>query len=216
MDGKRKFRKEASRAAERSQRSVVKSFLKPNWYDFTEEARRHREPVHLRRRANGQGIRVRGHLCWRRDGRSPTEDRSPPRSSSLGSGTRAPFCSEIYPHWLNHGGNRQANAALYRVVIVSMWAHHHALDNVRRRTAGGKSKPEIIRCLKRSAACEILGYLCRPPLMSQTAPAALERHDRTRRGALPKDNAGDIRIVCATIPTNQAAGRSVIMRPSWD
>ncbi len=65
-------------------------------------------------------------------------------------------------HRLNRGGNRQANAALYRVVIVRMRGHRPTLDYVRRRTAEGKSKPEIIRCLKRFIAREIFGYLCRP------------------------------------------------------
>ena len=66
-------------------------------------------------------------------------------------------------HRLNRGGNRQANAALYRVVIVRMRGHQPTLDYIRRRTAEGKSKPEIIRCLKRFVAREIFGYLCRPP-----------------------------------------------------
>jgi len=74
-------------------------------------------------------------------------------------------------HQLNRGGNRQANAALYRVVIVRMRAHQPTLHYVRRRTAEGKSKPEIIRCLKRFVAREIFGYLCRPlrPLQAATA-----------------------------------------------
>ena len=59
-------------------------------------------------------------------------------------------------HRLNRGGNRQANAALYRVVIVRMRGHQPTLDYVKRRTAEGKSKPEIIRCLKRFVAREIL------------------------------------------------------------
>ncbi|MGK7866338.1 transposase [Falsiroseomonas sp. E2-1-a20] len=74
-------------------------------------------------------------------------------------------------HRLNRGGNRQANAALYRVVIVRMRGHQPTLDYVRRRTAEGKSKLEIIRCLKRFVAREIFGYLCRPPGPPKTAPA---------------------------------------------
>lgn len=66
-------------------------------------------------------------------------------------------------HRLNRTGNRQANAALYRVVVVRMRGHQPTLDYVRRRTAEGRSKPEIIRCLKRYVAREIFGYLCRPP-----------------------------------------------------
>lgn len=66
-------------------------------------------------------------------------------------------------HRLNRGGNRQANAALYRVAIVRMRSHRPTLDYVRRRTADGKGKSEIIRCLKRYIAREIFGYLCRSP-----------------------------------------------------
>ena len=66
-------------------------------------------------------------------------------------------------HRLNRGGHRQANAALHRVVVVRMRAHQPTIDYVRRRTAEGKSKPEIIRCLKRFVAREIFGYLCRAP-----------------------------------------------------
>ncbi|RYF11748.1 MAG: IS110 family transposase [Deltaproteobacteria bacterium] len=75
-------------------------------------------------------------------------------------------------HRLNRGGNRQANAALYRVVIVRMRAHQPTLDYVRRRTAEGKSKSEIIRCLKRYVAREIFGYLCAKPVLTNTATAS--------------------------------------------
>jgi transposase len=76
-------------------------------------------------------------------------------------------------HRLNRGGNRQANAALYRVVIVRMRGHQPTLDYVRRRTAEGKGKTEIIRCLKRFVAREIFGYLCGQPksiLAPQSGP----------------------------------------------
>ena len=75
-------------------------------------------------------------------------------------------------HRLNRGGNRQANAALYRVVIVRMRGHQPTLDYVRRRTAEGKSKSEIIRCLKRFIAREIYGYLCRTHDAAPTAKMA--------------------------------------------
>ncbi len=78
---------------------------------------------------------------------------------------------KISRHRLNRGGHRQANAALYRVVIVRMRAHQPTLDYVKRRTAEGKSKREIIRCLKRFVAREIFGYLCRPSNAQRSAPA---------------------------------------------
>jgi transposase len=65
-------------------------------------------------------------------------------------------------HRLNRGGNRQANAALHRVV-TGMRGHPPTLDYVRRRTIEGKTKPEIIRCLKRYVAREIFGHLCAAP-----------------------------------------------------
>jgi len=62
---------------------------------------------------------------------------------------------KIQRHRLNRGGNRQANAALFRVVIVRMRWHEPTKAYVARRTAQGLSKREIIRCLKRYLAREI-------------------------------------------------------------
>ena len=42
-----------------------------------------------------------------------------------------------------------------------MRSHQPTLEYVARRTAEGKAKREIIRCLKRFLAREIYGYLCR-------------------------------------------------------
>lgn len=62
-------------------------------------------------------------------------------------------------HRLNRGGHRQANAALYRTVIVRLRFHQPTIDYVARRTAEGRTKSEIIRCLKRYVAREIWAYL---------------------------------------------------------
>jgi len=72
---------------------------------------------------------------------------------------------------LNRGGNRHANAALYRVVIVRMRPHQLTLDYVSRRNAEGKTRPEIIRYHKRYVAREIFGYLCQPISPPQTVSA---------------------------------------------
>ena len=58
-------------------------------------------------------------------------------------------------HRLFRGGHRQANAALYRIVIVRMRWHQPTLDYVIRRTGQGLSKKDIIHCLKRFVAREI-------------------------------------------------------------
>lgn len=56
---------------------------------------------------------------------------------------------------LNRGGHRQLNAAIYRTVIVRMRFHEPTIAYVARRTAEGKSKRDIIRCLKRYVIREI-------------------------------------------------------------
>ena len=63
---------------------------------------------------------------------------------------------------LNRGGNRQANAALYLVAITRMRDHEATQSYVIKRTAQGKSKREIIRCLKRYIVREIYHHLCVP------------------------------------------------------
>jgi len=64
-------------------------------------------------------------------------------------------------HRLNRGGDRQANAALYRIVLVRMRWDPRTQDYVARRTTEGKTKKEIIRCLKRYVAREVYAALKR-------------------------------------------------------
>jgi transposase len=70
-------------------------------------------------------------------------------------------------HRLNRGGNREANSALYRIVLVRLRWHQPTIAYVKRRTAEGKTKKEIIRCLKRYVAREV--YLCLRPTLINTA-----------------------------------------------
>jgi transposase len=62
-------------------------------------------------------------------------------------------------HRLNRGGDRQANAALYRVVLTRLRWDQRTRTYAERRTNEGKSKKEIIRCLKRYIAREIYTLL---------------------------------------------------------
>ncbi len=75
-------------------------------------------------------------------------------------------------HRLNRGGNRQANAALYRAVIVRMRWHEPTIAYVARRTAEGLSKREIIRCLKRYLAREVYRLLPAPVVSTERVQAA--------------------------------------------
>ena len=58
-------------------------------------------------------------------------------------------------HRINHGGHRQLNAAIDRTVIVRTRFHEPTIAYVARRTAEGKSKRDIIRCLKRYVIREV-------------------------------------------------------------
>ncbi|MDO9525563.1 MAG: IS110 family transposase [Gemmobacter sp.] len=63
---------------------------------------------------------------------------------------------------LNRSGNRQANAALYRVAIVRMRDHQPTKTYAAKRTAEGKTRRDIIRCVKRYIVREIFRHLCAP------------------------------------------------------
>lgn len=67
-------------------------------------------------------------------------------------------------HRLDRGGDRLANNALWRIVLVRMSVDPRTKAYVERRTAEGKSKREIIRCLKRYVAREVFRALPGPLL----------------------------------------------------
>jgi transposase len=69
-------------------------------------------------------------------------------------------------HRLNRHGNRDANRALYVVAVCRMSRDDRTRAYVAKRTAEGKSKKEIIRCLKRYIAREIYRILASPSLGS--------------------------------------------------
>jgi transposase len=66
-------------------------------------------------------------------------------------------------HRLNRGGDRQANATLHRIAVVRLRWHEPTQKYMARRLAEGKSKAEIMRCLKRYIAREIYQVLCPTP-----------------------------------------------------
>ncbi len=60
---------------------------------------------------------------------------------------------------LNRGGNRDANRALHMICMARMGSDRRTREYVARPTAEGKSKREILRCLKRYVAREIYRVL---------------------------------------------------------
>jgi transposase len=62
-------------------------------------------------------------------------------------------------HRLNRGGDRQANAALYRIVLTRMSNHPETRRYVTRRRNQGRNTTEIMRSLKRYAARQVFKHL---------------------------------------------------------
>jgi transposase len=62
-------------------------------------------------------------------------------------------------HRLNRGGDRQANAALWRIVLVRLASDPATKDYLERRVKDGHTKKEAIRCLKRYVARELFQLL---------------------------------------------------------
>ncbi|WP_327347423.1 IS110 family transposase [Streptomyces europaeiscabiei] len=56
---------------------------------------------------------------------------------------------------LNRGGDRQANAALHRIVFTRLRVDPRTQDYYGRRIKEGKTRREVVRCLKRYAAREV-------------------------------------------------------------
>jgi transposase len=65
-------------------------------------------------------------------------------------------------HRLNRGGNRDANRALHVLALGRMSWDERTRAYVARRTAEGKRKREILRCLKRYVAREVYRTLVAP------------------------------------------------------
>jgi transposase len=83
-------------------------------------------------------------------------------------------------HRLNRGGDRSANHALWRIVMVRRLYDERTRAYVTRRTAEGLSDREITRCLKRYVAREVHRALTHP---LELAPRGAElRRLRTAAG----------------------------------
>ena len=77
---------------------------------------------------------------------------------------------KVVHHRLNRGGDRDANRALHLICIVRMGHEQRTKEYVARRTAEGKSKREILRCLKRYVAREVHHVLVSTTSPSPIAP----------------------------------------------
>src|SRR5919106_2944657 len=69
-------------------------------------------------------------------------------------------------HRLHRGGNRQLNAALYRIAITQARVHAPARAYLERKRAEGKSRREAIRCLKRLLVRVVFNTLKASPALT--------------------------------------------------
>jgi transposase len=93
-------------------------------------------------------------------GDNPQRMRSQAAFASLCGVSPVPASSgKTNRHRLNHGGDRVANNALWRIVMVRLTCDPRTKKYMARRTTEGLSRREIIRCLKRYVAREVYSAL---------------------------------------------------------
>jgi transposase len=103
----------------------------------------------------------RGHLAGHRR-RQPDRLRSEAAWAHLcGVAPIEASSGKVTRYRLNRGGDRQANSALWNIVITRMRSDPRTRAYVARRLVEGRSKTEIIRVLKRYVAHEVYRHLPR-------------------------------------------------------
>jgi transposase len=104
---------------------------------------------------NGVGADVAGQLLVTA-GQNPQRIHSEAAFAMLCGVAPIPASSgQTHRHRLNRGGDRQANAAIHRVVICRLRWDPRTRAYMTRRTTQGLTKQDIIRCLKRLIAREL-------------------------------------------------------------
>lgn len=93
-------------------------------------------------------------------GDNPERLRSERSRAALCGVTPIPASSgKVTRYRLNRGGDRNANAALHRIVLTRMSSHEETRRYVTRRRAEGLNTAEIMRCLKRYMARHVFKHL---------------------------------------------------------
>src|SRR5918911_4819634 len=90
---------------------------------------------------------------------SDSKTRRPSRTYLCGVAPIPASSGKTVRHRLNRHGDRDANRALYVIALCRMSHDKRTRTYVARRTKEGKTKKEIIRCLKRYIAREVYRIL---------------------------------------------------------
>ena len=90
-------------------------------------------------------------------------------------------------HRLHRSDNRQANRALWRIAGDRLLNDPETTACAERRTVEGKTRREIVRCLKRYLARKVfrISRLDKPPTLAGASPTSTRRGSEPRR---PLDN----------------------------
>ena len=98
------------------------------------------------------------------------ESKSLTRDTSLCGAAPIPASSgRTTRHRLNRGGDTAANSALHRIALVRLATHADTRAYAAKRTAEGKSKKDILRCLKRAIAREVFHLITKPKPVQSAA-----------------------------------------------
>ena len=84
---------------------------------------------------------------------------------------------KIIRHRVNHGGNRSANGALWRIAMVRLACCPRTQTFAAKKRAEGKSSKEIIRILKIYIAREVYRLLTDPPHVQRGADLKQQRNN---------------------------------------
>ena len=80
-------------------------------------------------------------------------------------------------HRLNRGGDRQANHALHDIAIVRLHTDPRTRQYAKRKETEGKTKKDILRCLKRAIAREVHHLITNPPAAIDAAELRVLRRE---------------------------------------
>jgi hypothetical protein len=104
--------------------------------------------------------------------------------AALGGASPLPASSgKTSRHRLNYGGDRDANRALYLIAVCRLRYCPRTRAYAKRRAAEGKSKAEILRCLKRYIARQTYHTLRADPCRRPPTTATPRHHHLLRRRA---------------------------------
>jgi transposase len=99
-------------------------------------------------------------------------------------------------HRLNRSGNRQANHALWRIVMNRMTTDDATKTYIARRRTEGKSQRDAVRCLKRYVAREMYRHIVDP----KAVPSALDlRARRKASGFSQREAAAALGVALVTV-----------------